>query len=97
MEQGNIGIEAGRDIGLQQGRTLGLEQEDIGEQGDIGVGARKVLGGGEQIGAGDAGIAAGNASHWSRVWGLCFGAGGQCMAGTPSWGCVGFAGLCSGR
>lgn len=30
------------------------------------------------------------ASHWRGVWGLCFGAGGQRTAGTPSWDCVGF-------
>lgn len=36
------------DIGVGAGRDIGLQQEDTGEQGDIGVGVRKVIG----IGAG---------------------------------------------
>ena len=41
-------LESREDIGVGAGRDIGLQQEDIGEQGDIGVGVRKVIG----IGAG---------------------------------------------
>ena len=88
----------GKDIGVGEGgywgagRTLGLEQGGIafGARRDIGVGARKVSGGGNVDWSRGTLALQRRASHWRGVWGLCFGAGGQRTAGTPSWDCVGF-------
>lgn len=53
-------LESREDIGVGAGWDIGLQQEDIGEQGDIGVGVRKVIG----IGAG---------GHWGAGKDIGFG------------------------